>query len=177
VKVAVRLANRSSGADTLIVLQQNLGGDTVVDKVEMSSLFGASEGDTKIQTVRQQMNLYMALYGWPQMLVTMQNSAQFGSWRSSKVPTKFLSPDDMGMTQADLAQNFLSDLRSSMTTWLNEGNRSWWPVGNKCSSFVAALEDEVIPTGDLLDAGPLEISTADKIRRSWDNFWKNVFGF
>jgi hypothetical protein len=80
-----------------------------------------------------------------------------------------------------------------MTTLLNVGNRSWWPVGNKCSSFVAALEDEVIPTGDLLDAGPLEdeviptgdlldagpleISTADKIRRSWDNFWKNVFGF
>jgi hypothetical protein len=186
VKVAVRLANRSSGADTLIVLQQNLGGDTVVDKVEMSSLFGASEGDTEIQTVRQQMNLYMALYGWPQMLVTMQNSAQFGSWRSSTVPKEF-------MTRADLAQNFLSDLRSSMTTLLNVGNRSWWPVGNKCSSFVAALEDEVIPTGDLLDAGPLEdeviptgdlldagpleISTADKIRRSWDNFWKNVFGF
>jgi hypothetical protein len=165
VKATVDLAD----APNVIVLQQNLGGNTIVDKVEMSSLVDTSERqtvdkvemsslvdtsehDSEILFVRRKMDLYMALYGWPHMLVTMQNSDEFASWRSSNVGTS-------SQKVSDLSQNFLSGLGAK--------------VDNKCRPFDVALTKEVIPTGDILGATDFIKLCEYRIR----DFWKNVFGF
>jgi hypothetical protein len=165
VKATVHLAD----APNVIVLQQNLGGNTIVDKVEMSSLVDTSERqtvdkveisslvdtsehDSEILFVRRKMDLYMALYGWPHMLVTMQNSDEFASWRSSNVGTS-------SQKVSDLSQNFLSGLGAK--------------VDNKCRPFDVALTKEVIPTGDILGATDFIKLCEYRIR----DFWKNVFGF
>jgi hypothetical protein len=148
VKATVHLAD----APNVIVLQQNLGGNTIVDKVEMSSLVDTSEHDSEILFVRRKMDLYMALYGWPHMLVTMQNSDEFASWRSSNVGTS-------SQKVSDLSQNFLSGLGAK--------------VDNKCRPFDVALTKEVIPTGDILGATDFIKLCEYRIR----DFWKNVFGF
>jgi hypothetical protein len=107
---AAVLANMEVGDKKIVVLQQNLGNIDLFDKQQMNT-YDAGEQDAEIRATRMKMDLYMALYGWPRLLVKMMNS-KFKTMMKDEA--KEASPfDTTNREVAGHVDKYFTDLRTT----------------------------------------------------------------
>jgi hypothetical protein len=158
--------SRATGDERVRVLQQNLGGTDVFDRIAMNT-YTDTKATEKIRGVRTKMDLYMALYGWPHLLVAMKKSPLKIHEKVKDVPQAFEGTSPLSGT---FQVAFSNGRMASTSNPLQQVNDLFTELGNLVSSIPACVGSLMLVQQDDID--PSKLMT-DALQDKPDSFDKD----